>query len=93
MVDLVTDNAVTLASLQELRRIAEAVAHMRERVVQDVTIRSDCRQLRITLEDGQTLLVSVLLDEAGKPRLDADLVRSTDESTQGQLEVRFEEGT
>lgn len=83
---------MTLDSLQELRRIAEAVGHMRERVVQDVTIRSDCRQLRITLEDGQTLLLSVLLDEAGKPRLDADLVRSTDESQQGQLEVPFDEG-
>jgi hypothetical protein len=83
---------VTLASLQELRRIAEAVGHMRERVVQDVSIRSDCRQLRITLEDGQTLLLSVLLDEAGKPRLDADLVRSTEESQQGQLEVRFDGG-
>lgn len=83
---------MTLASLQELRRIAEAVAHMRERVVQDVTMRADCRQLRITLEDGQTLLVSVLLDEAGKPRLDADLVRSTEESQQGQLEVPFDGG-
>jgi hypothetical protein len=65
---------------------------MRERVVQDVSIRSDCRQLRITMEDGQTLLLSVLLDEAGKPRLDADLVRATDESQQGQLEVPFDGG-
>ena len=81
---------MTLASLQELRRIAEAVGHMRERVVQDVSIRSDCRQLRITLEDGQSLLISVLLDEAGKPRLDADLVRAADEAATGQLEVRFD---
>lgn len=65
---------------------------MRERVVQEVSIRSDCRQLRITLEDGQILLVSVLLDDAGKPRLDADLVRSMEESPQGQLEVRFDGG-
>lgn len=83
---------MTLASLQELRRIAEAVGHLREQVVQDVTIRSDCRQLRIALGDGQTLLLSALLDEAGKPRLDADLVRSADESQQGQLEVRFDGG-
>ncbi len=81
---------MTVASLQELRRIAEAVGHLRERTVQDVVIRSDCRQLRITLEDGQTLLVSVLLDEAGKPRLDADLVRVAEESPQGQLEVPFD---
>lgn len=81
---------MTVASLQELRRIAEAVGHLRERTVQDVVIRSDCRQLRITLEDGQTLLVSVLTDDAGKPRLDADLIRAADEAPQGQLEVRFD---
>ena len=81
---------MTIASLQELRRIAEAVGHLRDRTVQDVVMRSDCRQLRITLEDGQILLVSVLMDEAGKPRLDADLVRAADEAPQGQLEVRFD---
>jgi hypothetical protein len=81
---------VTVASLQELRRIAEAVGHLRDRTVQDVVIRSDCRQLRITMEDGQILLVTVLVDEAGKPRLDADLIRAADEASQGQLEVRFD---
>lgn len=81
---------MTTASLQELRRIAEAVGHLRERTVQDVVIRSDCRQLRIVLEDGQTLLVSVLMDQAGKPRLDADLIRAAGEAPQGQLEVRFD---
>jgi hypothetical protein len=81
---------VTLASLQDLRRIADAVGQLRDRTVQDVVIRSDCRQLRITLEDGQTLLVSVLLDEAGRPRLDADLLRIADEVATGQLEVRFD---
>ncbi len=79
------------APLQELRRIAEAVGQLRDRTVQEVVMRSDCRQLRITLEDGQTLLVSVLLDETGKPRLDADLLRAADEAATGQLEVRFDE--
>jgi len=55
-------------------------------------MRSDCRQLRITLEDGQILLVSVLLDEGGKPRLDVDLVRGTEETPHSQLEVRFDGG-
>jgi hypothetical protein len=81
---------VTIASLQELRRIAEAVGHLRDRTVQDVIIRSDCRQLRITMEDGQVLLVTVLMDDGGKPRLDADLIRAVDEAPQGQLEVRFD---
>ena len=81
---------MTVASLQELRRIAEAVGHLRDRTVQDVVIRSDCRQLRITMEDGQILLVTVLVDQGGKPRLDADLIRAADEAPQGQLEVRFD---
>jgi hypothetical protein len=81
---------VTVASLQELRRIAEAVGHLRDRTVQDVIIRSDCRQLRITMDDGQVLLVTVSVDEGGKPRLDADLIRAVDEGPQGQLEVRFD---
>ena len=85
-----TPSAVSLASLQDLRRIADAVGQLRERTVQDVVIRSDCRQLRITLDDGQVLLVSVLLDETGKPRLDADLIRAADEAATGQLEVRFD---
>jgi hypothetical protein len=81
---------VSLASLQELRRIADAVGQLRDRTVQDVVIRSDCRQLRITLDDGQVLLVSVLLDDVGRPRLDADLVRAAEEAAAGQLEVRFD---
>ena len=75
--------------MQELRRIADAVAHLRERLVQDVSIRSDCRQLRITLDGGEMLLLSVMLDDDGRPRLDADLLRSLEESATGQLEVPF----
>jgi hypothetical protein len=81
---------VNIASVNELRRIAEAVAHLRDRTVQDVSIRSDCRQLKIKLDDGEILLVSVLLDENGKPRLDVDLVRMGEVPPASQLEVRFE---
>lgn len=81
---------VSIAPVHDLRRIAEAVGHLRDRTVQEVVIRSDCRQLRVTLDDGQVLLVSVLLDEAGKPRLDADLLRAVDDAHTGQLEVRFD---
>ena len=83
---------MALASVQDLRRIAEAVGQLRERTVHDVVIRSDCRALRITLDDGQMLLVSVLLDEGGKPRLDVDLLRAAELATPGQLEVRFDGG-
>jgi len=83
---------MSVASLQELRRIAEAVGQLRDRTVRDVVMRSDCRQLRITLDEGMTLLISVLLDEAGKPRLDADLVRMAEETSPGQIEVSFDGG-
>jgi hypothetical protein len=80
---------VSLTSVHDLRRIADAVAHLRDRMVLDVVLRSDCRQLRLALDDAQVLLVSVTADEDGKPRLDADLLRGPDESVTGQLEVQF----
>lgn len=81
---------MSLTSVQDLRRIAEAVGELRGRTVQEVEIRSDCRQLRLMLDDGQQLLVWVLLDDAGRPRLDVDLLRPTEETSRNQLEVRFE---
>jgi hypothetical protein len=81
---------MSLTPVQELRRIAEAVGQLRGHLVRDVEIRSDCRQLRVTLDDGQLLLVSVLLGDSGKPRLDVDLLRTEDLTLHRQLEVRFE---
>lgn len=80
---------MSVTPVQDLRRIAEAVGELRGRTVQDVEIRKDCRQLRLTLTDGQLLLVSVLLDESGRPRLDVDFLHTADDSRR-QLEVRFE---
>ncbi len=79
-----------IASVHDLRRIADAVDQLRDRVVQDVVLRADCRQLRLTLDGGQILLISVMLDESGKPRLDADLLRAAEVTPQGQLEVPFD---
>jgi hypothetical protein len=81
---------VPLTSVHDLRRIADAVSHLRDRLILDVTLRSDCRQLRLALEDGQTVLLTVALDAEGRPRLDADLLRGSDESVPGQLEVQFD---
>lgn len=78
-----------LTSVHDLRRIADAVAHLRDRIVLDVALRSDCRQLRVTLDDGQTLLISLGQDTNGRPRLEADLLRRAEESMPGQLEVEF----
>jgi hypothetical protein len=82
---------VSVASVQDLRRIVEAVSRLRGCTVQDVEIRTDCRALRVTLDDGQILLISVLLDDAGKPRLDVDLLHPLEGAEiPGQLEVRFD---
>lgn len=81
---------MSFTPVQDLRRIAEAISQLRGETVQDVELRSDCRQLRVTLTDGQLFLVSVLLDDAGKPRLDIDLLRAVEETAHRQLEVRFE---
>jgi hypothetical protein len=83
---------MALTPVQDLRRIAEAVGGLNGHMVQHVEVRSDCRQLKVTLDDGQLLLVSVLLDEDGKPRLDVDLLRAIEDVTHRQLEVRFGEG-
>ena len=80
---------MTVTPMQELRRIAEAVGELRGRTVEDVQVRSDCRLSRITLEDGDILLVSGMVDESGKPRLDVDLLRAPAEAMPGQLEVPF----
>ncbi len=79
-----------ITSVQDLRRIVEAVGQLHGRSVQEVEVRSDCRSLRVTLTDGQILLVSALVDDAGKPRLDVDLLHPLAEPAPGQLEVAFE---
>jgi len=84
---------MSLTSVQDLRRIAEAVGHVHGQTVQDVEVRSDCRSLRITLTDGQILLVTVITDESGKARLDVDLLHPLVEAaSHAQLEVVFDGG-
>ncbi len=84
--------SLAITSVQDLRRITDAVDQLRGRSVDDVNIRSDCRQLRIKLDDGRTLLVSVFVDEGGVPRLDVDVLHAPEGSSRVQLEVRFDAG-
>ncbi|MFQ5704512.1 MAG: hypothetical protein ACE5HT_10880 [Gemmatimonadales bacterium] len=81
---------MSVAPVQDLRRIADAVGQLHGHTVEGVEIRSDCRLLRISLEEGRILLISVLLDEAGKPRLDVDLLTPRETDSHGQLEVSFD---
>ena len=52
-------------------------------------MRSDLRQLRLETEDGLMMVVTVEMDEAGRPRLEVDVVRQPEEPGR-QLEVRFD---
>lgn len=87
-------SALTIENIAELRRITEAVEQLHESVIQSVELRSDCRQMRLGLGDGRMLLVSVLLDDAGRPRLDVDvLMAPVPVEPPGQLEVGFDSRT
>ena len=77
--------------LQQLRRVAGAVARLRGEVVRDVTVRSDLRHLKVELESGLILVVSAERDVQGRPRLEVDVVEGPkDLGVRQQLEVRFE---
>jgi len=77
--------------LQQLRRVAGAVARLRGEGVRDVTVRSDLRQLKVALDSGLILVVSAERDAQGRPRLEVDVVeRVPDAALRQQLEVRFE---
>ncbi len=84
--------SVAISSVQDLRRITEAVDQLRGHSVHEVSIRSDCRQLRIKLDDGRTLLVTLFVDDAGVPRLDVDVLHAAENRSLIQLEVRFDTG-
>ena len=77
--------------LQQLRRVAGAVARLRGEAVRDVTVRSDLRQLKVELESGLILVVSAERDAQGRPRLEVDVVDGPRElGVRQQHEVRFE---
>ena len=57
-------------------RTVQAVEGIQGHQVRKVSIRPDCRHLRITLDDGSLLLISLQLDRSGAPHVDADLVHT-----------------
>lgn len=77
--------------LQDLRRVAAAVARLRGEAVREVTVRSDLRQLKVELASGLMLVVSAERDVQGRPRLEVDVVEAPlDAVNRQQLEVRFD---
>ncbi len=77
--------------LQDLRRIAVAVARLRGEAVREVTVRSDLRQIKVELQSGVILVVSAERDGQGRPRLEVDVVELPQDTTaRQQIEVRFD---
>ena len=77
--------------VQDLRRVAGAVARLRGETVREVTVRSDLRQIRVELESGMILVVSGERDAQGRPRLEVDVVELPQDAVpRQQLEVRFD---
>jgi len=85
----VTRSPVRPVSLQDLRRITATLAAVRGHTLGGAVMRSDRRQLRIEMADGQFLVVGVDTDESGHPQLEVDVIRPPAEKG-NQLEVRFE---
>ncbi|HVH68622.1 MAG TPA: hypothetical protein VM716_12210 [Gemmatimonadales bacterium] len=78
-------------AVQDLRRVATAVARLRGETVREVTVRSDLRQIRVELESGLILVVSAERDVEGRPRLEVDVVDVPQQAAaRPQLEVRFD---
>lgn len=70
--------------------MAESMALLKGRTVLGASLRSDFRQLNLELSDGMILVVALEADEAGRPRLEIDVVRQPEEVHRHQLEVRFD---
>jgi len=80
---------MTNVTVQDLRRVSEALLQLHGRSVVDASMRSDLRQVKIELADGLVIVVAANVDETGRPRLEVDVVRSTEDPTR-QLEVHFD---
>lgn len=78
-------------SVQDLRRVADALDAIRGQEVLDATVRPDLRQFRLTFSGGSILVVGAASDADGRGRLEVDIVRPAEETTH-QLDVPFEPG-
>jgi hypothetical protein len=82
---------VNAIDLQDLRRVAGAVARLRGEAVRDVTVRSDLRQIKVELASGVILVVSAERDEQNRPHLEVDVVDAPpNAAARQQIEVRFD---
>jgi hypothetical protein len=77
---------ITSVQLPDLRRVAATLAGLTGRQVVEATLTTDRRQLRLTLDDGEILVVRLEADTQGRAHLEVDVVRAG-EPRQDQLEL------
>jgi hypothetical protein len=75
-------------SLQDLRRVSDALVRLHGTAVVNAVMRSDLRQLRLELSDGTLAVVRIDADD-GRARLEVDVIQRRPAAS-SQLEVRFE---
>ena len=79
------------ANLQDLRRVVLAVTRLKGETVKQVTVRSDVRHVKVEFDSGLILVISSEPDTQGRPRLEVDVVETTqDAGVKQQIEVRFD---
>jgi hypothetical protein len=76
-------------SLQDLRRVSDALVRLHGTAVVNAVMRSDLRQLRLELSDGTLAVVRIDADDDGRARLEVDVIQRRPAAS-SQLEVRFE---
>jgi hypothetical protein len=72
--------------VQDLRRVARSLQHLRGETIEDCVMRSDLRHLKIELASGRMVVIGVEADDQGRPHLAVDVVIPSDEASR-QLEV------
>jgi hypothetical protein len=82
---------VSTVDLQDLRRVVNAVTRLRGETVQQVTVRSDVRQVKVAFGSGLILVISAERDAQGRPHLEVDVAEpAQDAGVRQQIEVRFD---
>lgn len=74
------------APLPNLRRVAATLSGLRGRSIRDAALTADMRQLRLTLDDGEILVVRIEPDAMGRVHLEVDVVTPGDQRHE-QLEL------
>jgi hypothetical protein len=77
---------ITTVPLPDLRRVAATLAGLSGRRVLEAALTTDRRQLRLTMDDGEILVVRLEADTQGRAHLEVDVVRAG-EPRQDQLEL------